>query len=479
MMNAGDYLMRFVLAVPLLLNCESHSAAFVIPVSRPLPVTLYARNDNSSSSNRDTTIASQAALIAGTTIGGGFLALPAATSTCGAAPAAVGLVGVWLFLLGGALSLSNAIFMLKRNSPQKEVGEELDNVSLFSLVRACFGNATGILVGFVFLLLIKVTLVAQLSKIGVLLNAVFPVFSRHVWTAIFSISIAAFCILGTKRRIETTNDALTATMLISFSTLVLFAGGSGWSIDGLKRANYNSLLPSSRPWSIPIFIQLLIYNEVVPLVASRLNDEGKVRKAIMFGSLIPLGMCLTWSCVALGLVLYEPSLVASGMIYDPLTILRDIVLSKGTLVGKAFLVSVNTLAGSAICTTVIGSMLASTQYFDDILANMVGGRGRTSDRRISNVSSDHNSSIQRKILVHALALCPSAFVALLGSSHLYYHATSFAGEFPCTFLYGLVPPLCNLRLRYMHKKNEGSKSAILQIVLVLLSSSIVVNNIFL
>ena len=110
--------MRFVLAVPLLLNCESQSAAFVIPVSRPLPVTLYARNDNSSSSNRDTTIASQAALIAGTTIGGGFLALPASTSPCGAAPAAVGLVGVWLFLLGGALSLSNAIFMLKRNSPQ-------------------------------------------------------------------------------------------------------------------------------------------------------------------------------------------------------------------------------------------------------------------------------------------------------------------------------------------------------------------------
>jgi hypothetical protein len=262
-------------------------------------------------------------------------------------------------------------------------------------------------------------------------------------------------------------------MLISFSTLVILAGGCGWSIDGLTRANYNSLSPTSRPWSIPIFIQLLIYNEVVPLVASRLNDESKVRKAIVYGSLVPLGMCLTWSNVALGLVPYEPSLVATGTIYDPLEILRDKVLYKGTLVGKAFLVSVNSLAGSAICTTVIGSILASTQYFDDILTNLVGRRERI------NASSAQNNCIQRKILTHALALSPSTIVALLGSTHLYYRATSFAGEFPCTFLYGLVPPLCNLRLICTRGKNEDGKITMLQIMLVLISCSILANNIYL
>ena len=70
------------------------------------------------------------------------------------------------------------------------------------------------------------------------------------------------------------------------------------------------LLPTRNcPWAIPIFIQLLIYNEVVPLVASRLNDEDQVRRAILIGSSMPLLMCLIWSIVAIGLVPYDASLI--------------------------------------------------------------------------------------------------------------------------------------------------------------------------
>ena len=68
----------------------------------------------------ETSVASQAALIAGTTVGGGFLALPAATAPCGAGPAALGLLGTWLFLLGCALSLSNAIFAMRRGMMTEE-----------------------------------------------------------------------------------------------------------------------------------------------------------------------------------------------------------------------------------------------------------------------------------------------------------------------------------------------------------------------
>ena len=137
-----------------------------------------------------TTVLSQAALIAGTTIGGGFLALPTATAPCGAAPAALGLICVWLFLLGGALSLSNAIFIMKRrnNIDESMSGiEEEQDISLFSLIRECFGSTAGFLGGLLFLLLIKVTLIAQLSKIGVLLEGSFSIFNRQVWTSVFSI----------------------------------------------------------------------------------------------------------------------------------------------------------------------------------------------------------------------------------------------------------------------------------------------------
>ncbi|KAL7532283.1 hypothetical protein ACHAXR_008424 [Thalassiosira sp. AJA248-18] len=183
-------------------------------------------------------------------------------------------------------------------------------------------------------------------------------------------------------------------------------------------------------------------------------------------------MCLVWSCVALGLVPYEPSTTTvSGMIYDPLTNLGDAVLSKGGSTGKMFLASVNILGCSAICTTVIGSILASTQYLDDMI-----GYGHRSNNIITRNTADVKEN--RKLVTHILAVAPSAVIALCGSSELYYRATSFAGTFPCTLLYGLIPPLCNLRLRWKHRKSKNGtcqwKDVAMQTALAIVSLAILV-----
>ncbi|KAL9184103.1 hypothetical protein ACHAXT_002189 [Thalassiosira profunda] len=462
----------------LCIRCGAHrpSPKDTLPSSARVLMHQSAPNDGShhgehpsNVAESSSTVASQAALIAGTTIGGGFLALPAATAPCGAAPAALGLVGVWLFLLGGALSLSNSIFMLKRSYGKDEIETRDANseVSIFSLIKECFGSTAGILGGLVFLLLVKVTLVAQLSKIGVLLEGTMPALDRRVWTSLFSVAIAALCLVAKQRRIERINDALTATMLTSFSILVALTGGCGWHVDGLKRADFKSLTPTTSPWAIPIFIQLLLYNEVVPLVSGRLNDERKVRQAIIWGSSVPLIMCLVWSCVALGLVPYEPSQMASGVIYDPLNKLGEVVSAKGSaFVGKAFLASVSALAGSAICTTATGSILASTQYLDDLIANL---RDKRTDGNTHRVKQSMAPTKYRRLITHTLAVAPSAFLAASGSRDWYYRATSLAGEFPCTFLYGLIPPLCNIRLRFRQRTTGditlGLASALLRLAL--------------
>jgi len=226
-----------------------------------------------------------------------------------------------------------------------------------------------------------------------------------------------------------------------------------------------------------VFVQLLIYNEVVPLVASRLDNEDKVRRAILLGSSIPLIMCLVWSYVSLGLVPYDPA-IASGTIYDPLSKLGGIV--KGGLIGKIFLASVNVLACSAICTTVIGSILASTQYFDDVIANLWR---REKGDKIDNDTTirSQGQGISRKMCTHALAIIPSAYFAISGSKDLYYKATSFAGELPCTLLYGLLPPLCNLRLKWKYYKEGRSrgkfKDIIPHLILASISLAILLSNI--
>jgi len=198
------------------------------------------------------TVLSQAALIAGTTIGGGFLALPTATAPCGALPSTIGLIGVWFFLLGGALSLSNSIFLQKEQHNIDGYREKAEDISLFSLIRDCFGNISGLVGGLLFLLLIKVTLIAQLSKIGVLLEGSMPFIGRRVWMVYFSAIITALCLVLKQRSIEKLNDILTATMVSSFATLVALAMPSGWSFDGLRlrRSDFSSLLPSSS-WAIP------------------------------------------------------------------------------------------------------------------------------------------------------------------------------------------------------------------------------------
>jgi tyrosine-specific transport protein len=438
-------------------------------------------SDDAETTSTTTTVASQAALIAGTTIGGGFLSLPAATAPCGAGPATLGLIGVWLYLLGSALSLSNAIFLLKNKQQRsttttgnhilskllngrKDDDDEEIGISLSSLITNCFGQTAGSIGGLLFLLLITTTLVAQLSKVGTMVEMALPFVHRGLATCFFSVVIATLCLVCERRQIEIVNDALTATMVGSFIALVGLAGAGGWSSEGLQRSDFHMLLPKrNSPWAIPIFIQLLIYNEVVPLVASRLNDEDQVRRAILIGSSIPLIMCLVWSIVALGLVPYDASLMMSGVIYDPLSKLGDIVLARGGSIGRVFLASVNILAGSAICTTVIGSILASVQYYKGLIP---GG----------NVCADVKKSrtvFLRMMLTHILAIAPSSLIAICGSSDLYYRAISFAGEFPCTLLYGLLSALCNIRLRVQSTTSRWIDNSP-HIILALISLSILI-----
>lgn len=400
--------------------------------------------------------------------------MPAATAPCGFFPSALGLVGVWTYLLGCSLSFANAIFLMKKNRTNATTYDDKsdgdDTISIFSLVRQCFGNTAGVLTGLLFLLLIKTTLVAQLSKVGVLIEEIDILnlgLHRGLCTILFSFIVAAACLVGKQRSIERINDVLTSTMLLSFASVAALASRSGWSLDGLNHINYKSLFPSvggGESWVVPIFIQLLLYNEVVPLISDRLGDEKKVRRAILFGSSVPLLMCLIWTCIALGIVPYDPSLFdcrSSNAIYDPLSRLGERVLTKGGSIGNLFLASVNIMAGSAICTTVFGSILATIQYLDDVIANSFGVR-RGRNNRIS------------KIAKHAFAIIPSVCIAVLGSKELYYHATAFAGE-SCTFVFGLIPPLCNLRLRWTQKEQGETirlKHVTSQVLLATVSAAI-------
>jgi amino acid permease len=460
-----------------------------------------------------TTVFSQACLVAGTTIGGGFLALPTATAPLGALPATIGLSGTWIYLLGCALSLSDSFYMLLR-SDNTSRGNGEEGLSIFTISKACFGNIAGVVSSALFLTLVYATLIAQLSKMGTILHGVFPAMSAFSGTVAFSTILGAVCLLGSARKVERMNDFLTGTMLLSFLSLVGIARTSpNWSPAGLSRADYRPLLPpaagATSPWAVPVFIQLLLYSEVVPLIASRLQDQRKTGLAIVGGSAVPLFMTLTWTYIALALVPFSPAAststaaaaaaaaaAAKSVLYDPLA----------QLTGRGILASVNTLAVSAICTTAVGSVMATTNLLEDVASSLpwssradkridcdatvppniecvvstpdsndTGGGSSTSSGGGGSSSVARGrplSGAARRLLLLLVAIGPAAVVAAIGSPDLYFYATAFAGEVPCTLLYGLLPPLCNLRLRWLQNKRSRGRLAPLAVLMQVLLAAV-------
>ena len=103
--------------------------------------------------------ASAAALVAGTTVGGGFLGLPAVAAPAGFAPTAVTLSASWLFLLAEALVVAEAVGRCR--------GPKAAAPSV-AVVAAEAGVPAQAIRG-LFFALVTATLASQLSKAGSML----------------------------------------------------------------------------------------------------------------------------------------------------------------------------------------------------------------------------------------------------------------------------------------------------------------------
>ena len=156
-------------------------------------------------SSRKTTVFSQASIIAGTTIGGGFMALPAATAPIGGASSALGLTLTWSYLLWAALTLNSAISRLH--------DANMESISMLSVVQKSLGPVVATTAGVAFLLLITATLVAQFSKLGTLIRL--PVGGRAASTLLYSLAVYMFSLYGSERAVERLNDTLTVGMVVS------------------------------------------------------------------------------------------------------------------------------------------------------------------------------------------------------------------------------------------------------------------------
>jgi hypothetical protein len=195
----------------------------------------------------------------------------------------------------------------------------------------------------------------------------------------------------------------------------------------------------------------------LPALATLNYDTGRIRKAIVLGSLIPLVAEVGWA--ALGICLVE----RGAMFVDPV----DVLLAASPVQWQLLI-----LAIAAISTTIIGSFFALQSVFDDVLEGAKPKSTPTNPQQQGRAAPDGSGAPRegapptswkdtrwkRRLVAAGMISIPSMAIAST-SPTVFLSAIDFAGSYPVVLLWGLTPPLLALRLRKARRRSEPSSSA--------------------
>ena len=372
-------------------------------------------------------ILNAAFLVAGTTIGGGFLALPSVVAPSGFYPSAVALIGVWGYFLAQSFVLVECINRTKYDS------NDSNPPGVAGAAKSVFGKKGEIAIGILLVILIEATLVSQISRAGML----FP--NYRLGCVVSAVSIATL-VFGPKSGIifaSKANAALTSLFLLS--TLSVFGCGVGiadWSKLGMSN-NWASV-----PAALPSFLQLLVYGEIVPTVCQILKyNTRRIKMAIILGSFMTLCLQIGWSGLGLSLVssasdAVEVLLASSGPVRLPLF----------------------SLAITAILTTILGSYLALLSTVNDFVQKSRKKDINHDDGEVSDSSmqkSQGDNSPWHRMKVASIITVPASLIAC-SSPSVFLKAIDFAGSYPVLMLWGVAPPLMALIQRSRDDKGTSN-----------------------
>ncbi len=400
-------------------------------------------------------------LVAGTTIGGGFLALPTVVAPSGFYPSAIALLGVWGYFLAQSFILVECIVNHRSEQMNREDGAWQDGGGgVAAIAKSAFGVKGEVFVGVLLAILIEATLVSQISRAGMM-------FSNYRFGCLVSALSIALVVFGPNSGVgfaSKANAALTSAFLIS--ALTVFGCGlpmADWSNLGNLSSisnNWPSILPA-----IPTFLQLLVYGEIIPSVCEILNyDTTRIHIAIFLGSFLTLSLQVGWSALGLSLVFRT----STGI--DPVNIL---LANQGSPVR----LPLYALAFTAILTTILGSYLALLSTVTDFLSPQESGAS-------NEIAHTYSNSPMHRLKVASLITIPAIGISCTSPS-IFLRAIDFAGSYPVLIMWGMMPSAISIVQRIknqemgsynLHRRTGGSSLWVC--LLGIVSSIMVGNNIF-
>ena len=371
------------------------------------------------------------ALVAGTTVGAGILALPAVTLPSGVVPSSTLLIAVWLYALVCALLIAevNLSVIAKLGRP---------GVGLLSMVEVTLGKAGASVAGVAYLFLHYALLVAYLAQGGEILGAaIAPILRAHSpfptygGTTLFALLFGSILYCGQEQLIERLNNVFVAIVIVSFVGLL------GFGVTAIQPGQVFHQDWTALSTAIPVMFVALFYHNVIPVITTQLEgDAPKIRQAILLGSVVPLLMFLAWNAVILGGVSSElfQKAIQGQAVFDPLQVLRQ---------GQAGLwlsVLVSVFSEFAIATSFIGFVYGLLDFFKD-------GLKLTPDDRSQRLS------------LYSLVLLPPMGLSAL-NPNLFFTALDYAGAFSISILGGILPAIMAWRQRYQPSADNVIKPLI-------------------
>jgi tyrosine-specific transport protein len=348
-----------------------------------------------------------ALLVAGTSIGGGMLALPVLTSQAGFIPSVVVYLFCWLFMAGTGLLFLEVSQWMKRDS---------NIVSMANQTLGVWGKYTAWVL---YLFLFYCLTIAYLVGCGQILVELFQHQIPNWMGPVLFVGLFAPLILVQTSLAGKLNIILVTGLAISYFSFVIL-GARFVDPTLLGEMNWKKSLSV-----LPIAFTSFAYQGIIPTLVSYMEEDlQKTRRAILIGSFIPFIAYVVWQWLILGIVPIDgPGGLTEALQQGQTAIhpLKHFLHNSSVyLLGQSF-------AFFALVTSFLGVTLGLRDFLADSLKIKKTFRG--------------------KLMLVGLILAIPLFVSLQ-YPHIFLVALDYAGGFGCALLLGLLPILMVWKGRY-------------------------------
>jgi tyrosine-specific transport protein len=233
---------------------------------------------------RKSSILGGALLVAGTTIGGGMLALPVITALGGFLPAVIIYFFIWAFMCCTGLLFVELSLSFN--------GEP----NIVSMAKNTLGRYGKILAWVLYLFLFYGLTTAYVAGGGELVQEVFVGLPQTLSVILFSFGFGSFVYIGT-RAVERVNTVMMIGLGISYLVFVVF-GFAHVDTERLLYRNWGQSLVG-----VSVILTSFGFQGFVPSLCAHMKRQAhRIKLAIIIGSAVPFLVYIVWEGLILGVV---------------------------------------------------------------------------------------------------------------------------------------------------------------------------------